>query len=142
MDRTEQKVRLKSIIEDVQGLISELEGIENESMDIFGKIEDLSSTLTDIDVDFDEEELKAEVLINLVENRTEFPNVKYNIEEFKDEIEEYAYDLSDNRRDKLEERYEDLEMVVELLDLEECNSIDDLIKNLNECIGYLKEMRK
>lgn len=141
MDRREQKERLKEIIESLDLLKNDLNGIENEVIDTFKKIEEIHSILDNLGVEFDGDSLKQEVLLAFYEN-TNLECALTEIEDFKSEIEGYAEELSESRREKIEERYCDLDTVIELLDAERLESIDDLLTNIDECLEYLKEMKR
>ena len=144
MDRTEQKERLKDIIDLANETIKSLLDKKDWLQKVFTKIEDLESVINEHgDVDnWDEQNLKDSVTNQLFEQELEQLYDQTN--DFKDELDSYASELSEKRSEKLEERYEMLDDVLDKFSQSssQYEEIYDVIENIQDGINELKLMRK
>jgi hypothetical protein len=142
MDRQERKERIIDIIDQIKMLKEEIEKNTDTINSIIAKIYDLDNELYSFgEVEgWDSQELKTNVIKAFIDS-TEFDSIKDDIEQFKNELDEYMYDLSESRREKLEEKYFDLENVLECFDIDECEDLDMLIERIDEITNYLKDMK-
>jgi hypothetical protein len=142
MDRQERKDRIVDILDQIKMLKEEVEKNSDIINSIIAKIYDLDNDLYSFgEVDgWDSQELKTNVIKAFI-NNTEFDSIKDDVNQFKNDLEEYMYDLSESRREKLEEKYFDLDNVLECFDIDECEDLDMLTEKLDEITSYLKDMK-
>jgi DNA repair exonuclease SbcCD ATPase subunit len=142
MNRQVQKDRLKDIIEGLEGVKQELEDKQEGFEAIEAAIDDLDSMFADTGCPYswNVDGLKSETLTAVLEN-TALQDMQDEVESFQSDLEEHMDSLSDYAREKLEERYTELDNVVGLFDVSDCTSVDDVIQRIDDIIGNLKEMR-
>lgn len=144
MNKTEQKERLKDIIDLAEEKIQSLEDKEVWLDITIQKAEDLSRHMSDVvDADiFEHEELIQAITNHMFE--AELMELFELTDEFKDEIESYADGLSELKQERLLEKYEDLEIVCEKFNQSnsEYEDIENAIEHLEEAVYMLKEMSK
>lgn len=143
MDRTEQKERLSDILISIEDLKEELNEKIPEVEKVNTKIDELADLMNDIgQIDtWDEEELKNNVLLTIFED-SYFQNIHNDIYDFDTELKEYYEELSDSKREKLEEKYYDLEDVLLKFDYSEqgYDDIESALKGIDEAIEKIKEL--
>jgi hypothetical protein len=142
MNRTEQKQRLSDIIDDIKLLKVEIETGKEQVNNIIQKIDDLDNEFSNIgDIDnWDTWQLKVNTVKAFIDN-SNLECTKDSLTDFRSELEEHMIELSDINKEKLEERYIDLDATVETFDMSECEDLNMVIDRLDEIIEYLKGMK-
>jgi hypothetical protein len=143
MNRTEQKERLKDILYSIADLKNELKGKIKDIELAYRKIDDLSDTIYNlVQVDsWDEEQLKSDILKAIFEDT--LTNVHEELYDFKSDLDAYIEELSENKQESLEEKYCNLEDVIEKFDPnQEYDDIENALEHIEEAEEMIKEMRK
>lgn len=144
MDREEQKERLQEIINLANETIKSLNNKEDWLQNVFIKIDELDNTINEFgSVDeWDEQDLKDSVSKALFEHELE--QLYDEAVSFKEDIDSHMYDLTEKRRESLEERYSSLDDVVNKFYQSSSQYIEvyDVIENIQEAISELKLMKK
>jgi len=144
MNRTEQKQLLSDIISNIKELKIELKQSEPQILEAYNKINELDNIIGNIgDVDaWDVDELKTNISSAVIEN-SNVEGVNELIQEFNSELEEHMSELSDTRKEALEDKYMEMAIVEDIMTtLNESEEISDVYDKLDEVIDYLLEMKK
>lgn len=146
MKRVEQKERLKEIIASASEVLDTLKDHESEYNSIASRFTELAGALEDFgNPDILENDLATyhnRLVISIINDQTEIENTVGLLEDFQTDLEGYMDELSDSRREKLEERYESLSDIIEEFELEnnEVDDFDDTVSTLEDLIQRLKEL--
>ncbi|WP_310877085.1 hypothetical protein [Priestia megaterium] len=144
MNRTEQKERLSDVLDMIKDLKEELANKISDVDVAFKKIDDLGDTLYNIvQVDeWDDEELKKNVIKAILEE-SYMMETRDLLYDFKSDLDSYMSEISENRQEKLEERYAELEEVIEKFEIgEDDDSIESVIERVEEAEDVIKQMKK
>ena len=144
MNRAEQKDLLNEILDLIKDCKEDLKGRIPEVEKAFNKIDDLNDTLgnfSDIN-SWDEEQLKQDVLRVAVEE-TQIEEVYGSLQSFKSDLESYMNEISESRREKLEDRYIDLDDVIEKFEFDDGDEdLQMTIERIEEAEQMIKDMKK
>lgn len=144
MNRTEQKERLSDVLDMIKDLKEELANKISDVDVAFKKIDDLGDTLYNIvQVDeWDDEELKKNVIKAILEE-SYMMETRDLLYDFKSDLDSYMSEISESRQEKLEERYAELEEVIEKFEIgEDDDSIESVIERVEEAEDVIKQMKK
>lgn len=144
MNRTTQKEMLGDILEEIKHLKKDLLDKKEEVELSFDKVSELGNALDNIGQveSWDEEQLKLDIIQAVVEDSS-LDEIHDQLYEFDSELSSYMDEISDNAREKLEERYADLEQVLEMLTHDETDeSIENVYDRISEAEDLIKAMRK
>lgn len=151
MNRTEQKERLTDIITKIEDTISavknDCEFVEEVVSDYSALLEKLNSEGFDTDsiIQQSEEGFTSSIIEAILTNKGNIEEVQDDIRDFKEDINSYADEVSESRAEKLNERYINLDEVhdkVYFLTVDDELTIDGVTETLQDCVEYLKEMKK
>lgn len=150
MNRVEQKERLVELIELIENSIAGLENISDDLDDYANEYESMYSRLlgdgySASDIMDEPEEYKAKLLKQMLENNADLSTIEDNLDSFKSELDDYAYDLPPSRQEKLEERYSDWDDITsKVYDLQNDDelTIEGAKELMQEIIEILKGYKK
>lgn len=144
MDRTEQKDRLSDILVSISDLKIELKDKVEVVELALSKIDDLDDVLSDVgEVDsWDADELRSKVMSASMDEFLQV--VYYELYDFKNDLDSYMDELSESRREKLEDRYADLGEVLEKFSYsnQEYEDIENALEHIEEAEQMIKDMKK
>ena len=145
MNRTEQKERIGGIIQLAKDTIASLERKKSELELVFKAIDALNESayaLLDGGDVIDYDELRTTVVNQFFEEELES---LYDMSlDFQEELLTHISELSEKRAEQLEDKYIELNQVVESFNqsMHEYEDIDNLIEHIEESIDLLQEMKK
>jgi predicted nucleic acid-binding Zn-ribbon protein len=141
MNRQEQKQALKDILADINDIKELIEDKKEYMNNILNKIDDLDNELSEFTevYNWDASELKNNTIQAFIES-IDIESVHENLTDFQSELEEHMDELSDVNREKLEERYTDLETAIECFDMSDCEDLDMINDRIDDIVNYLKGM--
>jgi hypothetical protein len=144
MNRAEQKELLNEVLDLIKDCKDDLKGKIPEVEKAFNKIDDLNDTLgnfTQVD-SWDEEQLKQDVLKAAIEE-TQIEEVYGSLQSFKSDLESHMNEISESRREKLEDRYIDLDDVIEKFEYDDGDEdLQMTIERIEEAEQMIKDMKK
>lgn len=142
MDAQERKERITDLINQVEDLVSEIKNGESEvktATDKAYELDNLLSNMSEVD-GWDIEELSKNIFVGFI-NGTNLESVQEEVEGFKNELEDFMSELSETKREKLEDKYSNLETVYDMFNLDNYESIEEVLEVMSEVIVHLKDMK-
>ncbi|SDX94150.1 hypothetical protein [Thermoactinomyces sp. DSM 45892] len=110
-------------------------------MKVLTKVDELDEELQELDIQsWDTDQLKQEIISGVLEECIN--DVSNEVESFSSELNEYMDELSESRREKIEERYCDLDEVTEILSDRDYDDLDDVFDRIDDAERMLEEMLK
>lgn len=140
MNKAERKERIEEVVDLIEQAIKNLQSDIERYETAVKKLEELDEFMEDIE-GWDREELEVNLLKSIVEN-CGIEDAKDSLQEFKSDLESYMYDLSDSKREPLEEKFSGLDDVLDSLDLDEFDGIHGYIERMQDNIQNLKYATK
>ena len=142
LNRTEQKGVIKDIIVSITNVKTQLQGMEDKIIAVEVAASELENRIgaVTLGASFEITEFKENFYGELLE--TELNPIYDEIYDLQSEVEEYISELSVSRAEVMEEKYAELDTVLEYFD-QSSNSYDnleDVYENMDEAISLLKEM--
>lgn len=108
---------------------------------VLTKVDELDEELQELDIQsWDTDQLKQEIISGVLEECIN--DVSNEVESFSSELNEYMDELSESRREKIEERYCDLDEVTEILSDRDYDDLDDVFDRIDDAERMLEEMLK
>lgn len=144
MNRTTQKELLSDILNMIADLKDELANKESEVEAIFDQISQLGDSIYNLaQVDeWDEEELKTNIIRAIVDE-SQMEEIHDMLYSFQSDLNEYMEEISETKRESLEERYADLETVLEMMQYDDTDeTLENVLDRVIETEQLIKEMKK
>lgn len=143
MDRTEQRERLKDILDATNEVVTSLNAKKDVLEDAIKQIEQLDEKLQTIgDVDgWDVDDLKRNVANCFF--TAELESVHELATDFQSDLEAYCDEISESRSERLQDKYADLDSIIKLLDAseQEYEDIESTVDHLQDAIHMIKQLR-
>jgi uncharacterized coiled-coil DUF342 family protein len=144
MDRSERKDKIGDLIERIGDIENELTDhlpVVEKAIAEAEKIDETFSELPNGVEGWDLEEITDSIHSSTIEG-TIHDEVREEIQEFKNEIEEYASELSNKKRENIEDKYGCLQEVVDYFEIGDGNTIDDVLFDIAQAKELLIDLKK
>jgi hypothetical protein len=145
MNRTEQKERIKEMVELVENAISGLGNMREDLEDFVVEYEQVYNRLQENGfeevIGKDVEEFTAELLRKMLEDNADFATVEDELDSFKSELDDYVYELPPSRQEKIEERYSDWDDITDKIysiQNDDDLTLDGVTEMLDDIVTQLK----
>lgn len=142
MGLREQKAQIKDLIKLSEETIKEIKNKSGQYNDIFNLAVRLNDELLDAELEdiFDLDDFGSTFIDNFLSR--ELDDIFSQLDDIYGEIQEFISEQSERKQEELEERYIDLDTVLELFSQSESEyrSLDDAINGIEEGIQLLKQM--
>jgi uncharacterized protein YdiU (UPF0061 family) len=148
MNRVEQRERLTEIIETIENSISGLENIRDDFDEIVVEYENLYNRLEQSGysvLEEDVDDFSGKLLKTMIEDNADINLFEDMLDTFKSDLDDYADELSDSKREKIDERYGDWDEITDKiysLQNDEELGFDEANDMFLEIVEILKRYKK